>query len=61
MQKMCDVVVRREPYSLQFVPDWFVSEEQKKMYGIMTMSIVMMMDLLNGMTIILDEKLKTQK
>ena len=61
MQKKCDVVVRREPYSLQFVPDWFVSEEQKKMYGIMTMSIVMMMDLLNGMTIILDEKLKTQK
>ena len=58
---MCGVVVRRETYSLQFVPDWFVSEEQKKMYGIMTMSIVMMMDLLNGMTIILDEKLKTQK
>ena len=28
MQKMCDNVVRRDPYSLQFVPDWFVTEEQ---------------------------------
>ena len=28
MQKMCDDVVRRDPYSLQFVPDWFATEEQ---------------------------------
>ena len=25
---MCDDVVRRDPFSLQFVPDWFVTEEQ---------------------------------
>ena len=25
---MCDDVVCRDPYSLQFVPDWFVTEEQ---------------------------------
>ena len=25
---MCDDEVRSDPYSLQFVPDWFVTEEQ---------------------------------
>ena len=25
---MCDDVVCRDPYSLHFVPDWFVAEEQ---------------------------------
>ena len=25
---MCDNVVRSDPYSLQFVPDWFVTKEQ---------------------------------
>ena len=27
-QKMCDDVVRKETYSLQLVPDWFVTEEE---------------------------------
>ena len=27
-QKMCDDVVRRDPYSLQFVSDLFVTQEQ---------------------------------
>ena len=31
------------------------------MYGIMTLSIMMMMNLLNGIMIIIDEKLKNQK
>ena len=25
---MCDDVVRRDPYSLQFLPDWFVTQQQ---------------------------------
>ena len=32
-QKMCDDVVRRDPYSLQFVPHWFVTQEQIKIWG----------------------------
>ena len=29
---MCDDVVRRDPYSLQFVPDCFVTSQQMKIW-----------------------------
>ena len=29
---MCDDVVRRDPYSLRFVPDWFVTQQQIKIW-----------------------------
>ena len=31
-QKMCDDEVRRDPYSLQFVPDWFATQEQRELW-----------------------------
>ena len=32
MQKMCDDAVGGDPYSLQFAPDWFVTEQQIKIW-----------------------------
>ena len=32
IRKMCDNVVHRDPYSLQFVPNWFVIQEQLKIW-----------------------------
>ena len=29
---MCDDVVQRDSYSLQFVPDWFVTQEQLEIW-----------------------------
>ena len=29
---MCDDILRRYPYSLQFVPDWFVAQGQIKIW-----------------------------
>ena len=29
---MCDHVVQRESYPLQFVPDWFVTQEQLEIW-----------------------------
>ena len=29
---MCDDVVRRDPYSLQFLPDWFVTQQQRDIW-----------------------------
>ena len=29
-QKMCDKTVKDDPYTLQFVPDWFVTQQQLK-------------------------------
>ena len=31
-KKMCDEAVRSDPYSLQFDPDWFVTQEQIKVW-----------------------------
>ena len=33
-KKMCDEAVRSDPYSLQFDPDWFVTQEQIKNLGL---------------------------
>ena len=32
-KKMCDEAVRSDSYSLQFDPDWFVTQEQIKNLG----------------------------
>ena len=29
---MCDKAAREDPYSLQYVPDWFVTQEQLKLW-----------------------------
>ena len=29
---MCDSLVRDDPFSLQFVPDWFVTQQQVKLW-----------------------------
>ena len=31
-RKMCEDVVQRDSYSLQFVPDWFVTQEQLEIW-----------------------------
>ena len=31
-QKMCDAAVSKDPYSLQYGPDWFVTQEQVKIW-----------------------------
>ena len=31
-QKMCDDVVQRDSYSLQFVPHWFFTQEQLEIW-----------------------------
>ena len=31
-QKMCDDVVQRNSYFLQFVPDWFITQEQLEIW-----------------------------
>ena len=46
-QKIYDKAVKGDLYSLLFVPDWFGTQKQLK-YGMMTMSIAMMMNLLSG-------------
>ena len=32
LQEICDKVVRYDPFSLQFVPDWFVTREEVDMW-----------------------------
>ena len=32
MQKMCNDVEQRDSYSLRFVPDWFVTQEQLEIW-----------------------------
>ena len=29
---MCDKAVREDPFSLEYVPDWFVTQEQVKIW-----------------------------
>ena len=31
-QEMCDKAVRRRPWLLEYVPDWFVTQEQMKLW-----------------------------
>ena len=31
-QEMCDKAVRRKPWLLEYVPDWFVTQEQLKLW-----------------------------
>ena len=56
-QEMCDDVGRRDSYLLQFVPDWFVTQEQLEIWYD-TMIIALMMNLLNSIKGIKKERLK---
>ena len=48
---MCDDAVRGDPFSLQFVPDWFVTQQLIELWDDDD-TIAMMMRLLNGMKVI---------
>ena len=57
-QEMCEKVVKDDPSSLQYKPDWFVTQQQiDTCYDAM----MMMLNLLNGTMIIIDKKSKNQK
>ena len=73
-QEMCDKVVKDDSSSLQFVPDWLVTQEQISLWaddiffrwfydGNDKFISLMMMKiiLLSGMMVIKDERLKKQK
>ena len=51
-EEMCNEAVRDDSFSLQFVPDWFVTQQQ---------IIMMMINLMNGTMDIKNAKLKKQK
>ena len=59
-QGMCIRTVEAVLGLLEYVQDWFVTQQQKK-YGVMTMSIAMMMNLLSGTMVIRLGRLKKQK
>ena len=52
-EEMCNEAVRDDSFSLQFVPDWFVTQQQ--------IIIMMMINLMNGTMDIKNAKLKKQK
>ena len=56
-QEMRADVGRRDSYLLQFVPDWFVTQEQLEIWYD-TMIIALMMNLLNSIKGIKNERLK---
>ena len=56
-QEICDDMGRRDSYLLQFVPDWFVTQEQLEIWYD-TMIIALMMNLLNSTKDIKNERLK---
>ena len=69
---MCDQAVKEDPYSLQFLPDWFVTREGVDMWcGMMTIIMMMMMigimmtmmkmNFLGGTVAIKNARLKKQK
>ena len=39
-QEMCDKAVKKDDYSLQFVPDWFVKQQHIEQWGITIMMVV---------------------
>ena len=58
---MCDDVVQRYPSSLQFVPNWFATQQQIKIWHDYRCPCHNEENLLNGTMIITNEKLKKQK
>ena len=58
--KICNDGVRMDSYSLQFVPDWFVTPGQLKIWH-NEVIITMMMNLSSGTMAIKNEKPKKQK
>ena len=55
--KMCDKAVRKECFSLFFLSDWFVTEQQVNCHGMITM-ICMIIDLLSDTKAIRNGRLK---
>ena len=49
-QDMCDKIVEESPWSLEYVPNWFVTQQQIKLWH--DNIIAMMIGLLNGIKVI---------
>ena len=56
-QEICERVVEDDSSSLQYLPDWFATQQQIN-YGVITMTIAMMISLLHGTMVIKNERLK---
>ena len=49
-QDMCDKIVEESPWSLKYVPNWFATQQQIKLWH--DNIIAMMIGLLNGIKVI---------
>ena len=57
---MCDKAVKEDLCLLEYVPDWFVRQEQIELWGD-AMTIATMISLLNGTRVIKIGRLKKQR